>query len=156
MRIILTKERKYLIMGPELKKIVNHRDVTFDEYDMLSWKTDKENKSPKEGPHCFWANYSWRGILSKWTRRQGSSEHVRRTSSRWSKRFKELVEVEYIAKNRPRREIREQAWFDDIIAFARPVVEGIPNNYKDAIQVSESSKLKARGHEWRNTVFEKT
>ena len=36
-------------------------------------------------------------------------------------------ESESIAKNRPRREIRRPARFDDMVSFALPVIEVVPN-----------------------------
>ena len=43
-------------------------------------------------------------------------------------------EPESIARNRPLREIRKLARFDDTIAYTFPVIDEVPNNYKDAIQ----------------------
>lgn len=48
--------------------------------------------------------------------------------------------AESIAKNRPRMEIRKLTWFDDMVAFSLHVVKGIPNNYRNIVEGSESSK----------------
>ena len=50
-----------------------------------------------------------------------------------------VEEPESIARNRPRREIRKPARFDDLIAYAFPLIDGVPNNYKDAIQRDKSN-----------------
>lgn len=54
--------------------------------------------------------------------------------------IKETKVAESIAKNRPRREIRKPTRFEDMVAFAFPIVERIPNSYKDAIQGSKRSE----------------
>ena len=45
-----------------------------------------------------------------------------------------MEEPESIARNRPRRKIRKPARFDDTIAYVFPLIDGVLNNYKDAIQ----------------------
>ena len=49
-----------------------------------------------------------------------------------------MEEPESIAKNRPRRVIRKPARFDDTIAYAFSLIDGVPNSYKDAIQSPDS------------------
>ena len=44
-----------------------------------------------------------------------------------------VEEPEFIAKNRPQRVIRKLARFDDTIAYAFSLIDGVPNSYKDAI-----------------------
>ena len=45
-----------------------------------------------------------------------------------------MEELKSIARNRPRRKIRKPARFDDTIAYAFPLIDGVPNDYKDATQ----------------------
>ena len=45
-----------------------------------------------------------------------------------------MEEPKSIVRNRQRREIQKHARFDDMIAYDFPLIDGVPNNYKDVIQ----------------------
>lgn len=73
-----------------------------------------------------------------------SSDQVEKNVDQMEERSEEEIQepeaVESIAKNRSRREIRKPARFDDMVAFSLHVVKGIPNNYRNIVEGSESSK----------------
>ncbi|CAN1822894.1 Retrovirus-related Pol polyprotein from transposon TNT 1-94, partial [Linum perenne] len=49
-------------------------------------------------------------------------------------------EPESIARNRPRREIRRPTRFMDMVAYALPTIEGVPNSLREAVQSPEHVK----------------
>ena len=134
--------KAYRLWCPELKKVVLSRDVTFDESGMLQLKSsDKENLSPTSTQQV---ELESQAVPTK-TVRKVDNPNVESDDIETTPNLKEAQtsqSAKSIATSRQQRVIRRPARYTDIVAYALPVIEGVPCTYKDAIQNTENLKWK--------------
>ena len=123
----------YRLWCPETSKIVNSRDVTFDESGMFLQKIENNDEALKQVEKVVFSP----GMVSP---PEEPIDQVDNNSDVLEQGEQSLVnekveEPESIAKNRPRKVIRKLPRFDDTIAYAFSMIDGVPNSYKDAIQM---------------------
>ncbi|KAG8497200.1 hypothetical protein CXB51_008576 [Gossypium anomalum] len=114
----------YRIWCPDTRKIVFSRDVTFDELTMLKYKdSQKDDKTSS--------------TLQQVELEKGNDDpaNIGGTND-------EEVPTEEPLQ-RPRREIRKPARFDDIVAYALPIADDdVPSTYTEAISNPDGVKWK--------------
>ena len=134
--------KAYRLWCPELKKVVLSRDVTFDESGMLQLKSsDKENLSPTSTQQV---ELESQAVPTK-TVRKVDNPNVESDDIDTTPDLKEAQTsqpAKSIATSRQQRVIRRPARYTDTVAYALPVIEGVPCTYKDAIQNTENLKWK--------------
>ena len=123
-----------------MKKIVNSRDVTFDESVMIK-NSEKENLSPTSTQQVELVS----PVVSTKTVQtvdipDEESDDIDTTPD--LKEAQSSQPTESIATSRPQRVIRRPARYTDTVAYALPVIEGVPCTYKDAVQGTENLKWK--------------
>ena len=142
----------YQLLCLSSKKIISSRDVTFDEFAMLKKVTTdgKVSENTFQQPE---------GILSQVEGTQKLVEFkttsVKPVEDQQTEHEADIGEEEVsneephqqhdlpIAISRPRREIRKPARFEDMVAYAFPVVEeGIPQTFLEANSSQDKEKWK--------------
>ncbi|CAN1317287.1 hypothetical protein LINPERPRIM_LOCUS30387 [Linum perenne] len=118
--------KKFRLWFMESRKIVNSRDVVFYESVMSSKKEDNKDDTLCEGKHVILPIV--KEVIEQEVENPQRVEENSHEVERWSKIHKVVEqnsqggEPESIAKNRPRREIRRLAWFDDMVSYALPII----------------------------------
>ncbi|CAN1285750.1 Retrovirus-related Pol polyprotein from transposon TNT 1-94, partial [Linum perenne] len=124
----------YRLWCPESKKIVNSRDVVFDELVMSSTREDKDNEAQREGKHVIFP------LVKEAVKQVEENPQEVEEDSQEEEQNPQEDEPESIARNRPRREIRRPTRYEDMVAYALPTIEGVPNSFREAVQSPEHVK----------------
>ena len=123
--------KDYRLWCPETSKIVNSRDVTFDESGMFLQKIKNNDETLKQVEKVAFS--SDMVAPTEEPIDQVDNNYDVLEQEKQSLVNERVEEPESIARNRLRREIRKPARFDDMIAYAFSLIDEVPNNYKDAI-----------------------
>ena len=124
----------YRLWCLETSKIVNSRDVTFDESRMFLQKIENNDEALKQVEKVVFSPDMVSPTEEPIDQVDNNFDVLEQEEQNL---VNEIVE-ESIAKNRPRRVIRKPARFDDTIAYAFSLIDGVPNSYKDVIQIPDN------------------
>ncbi|KAG8495920.1 hypothetical protein CXB51_007502 [Gossypium anomalum] len=129
--------KRYRLWCPDTRKIIFSRNVTFDESTILKYKdSQKDDKTSSTLQQV-----ELKKVNDDPTNIRGTNDEEILTEE-------PLQQQDSIACRRPRREIRKPARFDDIMAYALPIVDDdVPSTYTKAISNPDGGK-KAIGCKW--------
>ena len=120
----------------EAKKTIVSRDVTFDESTMLEKVTQEETKGISQ------VEFEQQMMMSPVTNKEDSQVEQDESDEEEESIPDSSQQHEPIAVNKPKRQIRRPARFEDMVAYALLVVDFVPSTFQEAIQSSESKRWK--------------
>ena len=131
---------------------VNSRDVTFDKSGMFLQKIENNDEALKQVEKVVFSPDMVASTEEPIDQVDNNSDVLEQEEQ--SLINERVEEPESIAKNRPRRVIQKPARFDDMIAYAFSMIDGVPNNYKDAIQRSDSLHSQENMNQQINQIWD--
>ena len=123
----------YRLWCPKTRKIINSRDVTFDESSMLKSSLQENKTKEVSQPVELEAPMVPARLVRNSEDEETSTDEVEAPA------HQSPQQTDSIAVSRPRREAKKPVWLTDMVAYALPIVsDDIPSTYKEAKRSSEN------------------